>query len=121
LPPRDRRPRSPDVHPLGEILDGLLKERPIARGLPLGRLAARWSEVVGDKLAEETLPVRLEGGVLSLAVTTSAWGAQVSFLASDIARKANELLGSKDVKEVRVHVGPDRARKDQNRRSKRQF
>ena len=119
MPPRDRRPRSDHVHGIGEILDALLAEGALARGLPLGRLAGRWAEVVGDRLAEETLPVRLDAGVLWLAVSTSAWGAQVRFLASDIARKANELLGSDDVREVRVQVGPERARKAQNRRSNR--
>jgi hypothetical protein len=109
------------VHGIGEIIDALLKEKVISKGLPLGRLAARWPEVVGDKLAEETLPVRLEHGILHLAVTTAAWGAQVTFLASDIARKANVLLESQDVKEVRLQVGPERAKKAQNRRSTPQF
>jgi hypothetical protein len=119
LRPRDKRPRSQDIHGIGEIIDRLLQERQLARGLPLGLLASRWSEVVGDTLARETLPVRLERGILSLAVTSSAWGAQVTFLAPDIARKANELLGSDEVKQVRVHVGPEGARNAQNRRSKR--
>ncbi len=113
----DRRPRSEDVHGIGEILDGLLGEKAIARGLPIGRLAAGWPQVVGEKLAEETAPTRLERGVLDLIVTTSAWGAQVRFLASDIARKANELLGSEAVREVRVRTAPDPARKPQNRTS----
>jgi predicted nucleic acid-binding Zn ribbon protein len=114
---RDKRPRSEDVHPLGEILDRLLAEKPMARGLPLGRLAARWSDVVGPKLAEETIPVSLERGVLDLVVSTQAWAAQVRFLGSDIARRANEVLASEDVREVRVRVGPKRPQKPQNRRS----
>jgi predicted nucleic acid-binding Zn ribbon protein len=114
---RDKRPRSEDVHPIGEILERLLAEKPIARGLPLGRLAARWADVVGPKLAEETVPVGLERGVLDLVVSTQAWAAQVGFLGPDIARKANEVLASEAVREVRARVGSRGPQKPQNRRS----
>jgi predicted nucleic acid-binding Zn ribbon protein len=114
---RDKSERSTEIHGIGDILDALMAQGTLAKGRPLGTLAGRWADVVGPKLAEETLPVRLERGVLTLVASTSAWAAQVTFLAPDIARKANDLLGSDPVREVRVQVGPERAPKGQNRRS----
>ena len=100
-----RRERSPEAHRLGEILDGLLRERPLVRGLPLGRLARHWEAVVGPKLAEVTAPVRLEEGVLWVVAETQGWAAQVRFLAGDVARRANEALGSDRIAKVQVSVG----------------
>jgi hypothetical protein len=73
--------------------------------------------VVGPKLADECVPIRLEGGLLTLAASSPAWAAQLNFLASDIARKANDVVGSEAVKQVRVQIGPERPSKRQSRRS----
>jgi predicted nucleic acid-binding Zn ribbon protein len=93
--------------PIGEVIEGLLRERTFARGLPIGRLAMTWGSVVGPRLGAESAPVSLEGGVLVVAATTGPWGAQVRFLAEEIRRKANEALGSEDVVRVQVVVRPE--------------
>ncbi len=92
---------------IGEVLDGLLREQVFARGLPIGRLAAEWSAVVGPRLAAETAPVSLEQGVLVVAASTGPWGAQARFLAEEIRRKANAALGGEPVGRVHVVVRAD--------------
>ena len=105
---RNRRDkRRMDLTPLGEVLDGLLRERPFARGLPIGRLAVSWERVVGPRLAGETAPVSLEGGTLAVAASTGPWGAQARFLAEEIRKQANRELGSEEVKRVQIVVRPD--------------
>jgi predicted nucleic acid-binding Zn ribbon protein len=79
-------------------------ERGLAAGLTLGRLGRDWTEVVGDRLAAETRPVGLRQGSLVVAASSSAWAAQVRFLANDVRNRANSLLGSEVVREVRVTV-----------------
>jgi hypothetical protein len=90
--------------PIGEIVDGLMRERAFARGVPIGQLANAWSTVVGPRLAAESRPVSLDGGVLVVAATDGPWGAQVRFLAREIRDKANSALGSTLVAQVRVVV-----------------
>lgn len=92
--------------PLGEVVDGLLRERLFARGRPIGRLASGWASVVGPRLATESAPVSLDRGVLVVAASTGPWGAQVRFLAEEIRKKANAELGGDEVKKVRVIVRP---------------
>jgi hypothetical protein len=94
--------------PIGEVIDGLLRERVLARGVAIGHLASVWPAVVGPRLGAESTPVSLEAGVLVVATTTGPWGAQVAFLAEEIRRRANEELGSEDVVKVRVVVHPQR-------------
>jgi predicted nucleic acid-binding Zn ribbon protein len=90
--------------PIGDILDGLMRERVFARGAPIGRLAADWGAVVGPRLAAESAPVSLEAGVLVVAASTGPWGAQVRFLGAEIRARANETLGAEHVKRVHVVV-----------------
>jgi len=97
--------------PIGEVVDGLMRERLFARGLPIGQLASGWSSVVGPRLAAESVPVSLDGGVLVVAASDGPWGAQVRFLAGEIRKKANAALGSEEVERVQVVVRPpDRKR-----------
>ena len=93
--------------PIGEVVDGLLKERAFARGMPIGQLASGWADVVGPRLAAESAPVSLEGGILVVAATSGPWGAQVRFLADQIRVRAEEALGAGTVATVRVVVRGD--------------
>ncbi len=87
---------------LGDVVDALLNEPAFARGKAIGRLAARWPDVVGPRLAAESAPVSLDQGVLVVAATTGPWGAQVRFLADQIRRRAEDEIGAGSV--ARVHV-----------------
>lgn len=93
--------------PIGDVVDGLLKERTFARGMPIGKLASEWAAVVGPRLAAESAPVSLEGGVLVVAATTGPWGAQVRFLAEQIRERAETALGAGSVAKVQVIVRTD--------------
>ena len=93
--------------PIGEVVDGLLREKTFARGMPIGQLASGWDDVVGPRLATESAPVSLEGGVLVVAATTGPWGAQVRFLAEQIRVRADQALGPGTVGTVRVIVRAD--------------
>jgi len=99
--------RSGEAMPLGRVIDDLLAERLFARGLPIGRLVADWEAVVGPRLASESAPVSLEAGVLVVSARSGPWGAQVRFLAEQIRERANEALGSKEVRRVQVVVRPE--------------
>lgn len=90
--------------PIGEIVDGLLREKVFARGVPIGQLASDWSAIVGPRIGAESAPVSLDRGILVVAATTGPWGAQVRFLADQIRERANAALGEGVVQTIRVVV-----------------
>ena len=51
---------------LGDIVDGLMREEVFSRGIPVAELASKWPQIVGERLAAETAPAALEGGVLTV-------------------------------------------------------
>jgi predicted nucleic acid-binding Zn ribbon protein len=108
--PNDRRKavpgaaRSGEAEGLGSVLDGLLGGRPWRDGMVLGDLARRWTEVVGERLADESRPADLEGDVLTVRASTAAWATQIGFLAQEVARRSNDIIGRPLVGSVRVLV-----------------
>jgi predicted nucleic acid-binding Zn ribbon protein len=84
-----------------------MENGPWPAGLALGELARRWTDVVGEPLDRETAPARLQSGVLAVRASTSAWAAQVGFLAARVAANANQVLGQELIRDVRTFVeGP---------------
>ena len=74
----------------------------------------RWEEAVGQALAVNVRPVRLEDGTLLVEVDDPAWATQVRFLADDITARLAEVTGVTverlDVR-VRRPVADERARR----------
>jgi len=100
--------RSSEPRPMGDVVEGVLGRREFARGMGVGKLARSWPEVVGDRLAEETRPAKLEAGILTVTATSGPWGSQARFLAEEIRKRANSMLGTDDVKRVQVVVSAGR-------------
>jgi predicted nucleic acid-binding Zn ribbon protein len=89
---------------IGAVIREVLGDRRLRGGVSLGRLVRSWEAVVGLPLGRVTAPARLEGGTLVVVAESNAWAAQVSFLAEDLRRRANEAIGSELVRSVRVTV-----------------
>ena len=104
---RDRPDRGAEPEPIGDIVRGALGAARMRRGLALGRVVRAWEELVGPRLAGESAPWALDERGLVVAASTAAWGAQVRFLADDVRRRVNEMLGSEQVRSVRVIVRSD--------------
>ncbi|MGH2641570.1 MAG: DUF721 domain-containing protein [Actinomycetota bacterium] len=102
--PRRADEPSKDGVELGEVIDNLLSEQVFARGMPVAQLAAAWTSIVGERLASETAPAALEGGVLTVTATSGPWGAQARFLHEEIRRRADEALGDNQITAIRIIV-----------------
>jgi len=101
-----RAPSTSDPEAIAAILDGLLDKRPWRMGMAIGRLGHRWSEVVGERLAEETSPIGLEGGVLVVRASSASWAAQIRFLSAEVRTRVNRQLGEEGAVQVKVVVAP---------------
>jgi predicted nucleic acid-binding Zn ribbon protein len=73
-----------------------------------GLLWARWSEIVGDAVAQNAEPTSLKKGVLRVRATSPTWAQELTYLATEIRTRANTLAGADVVREVRVWTGPGR-------------
>ena len=65
---------------MSEAVKQLISQRGWEEQMALGRLKARWAEVVGDQVAARSEPVRLESGRLTIRVEGGAWAAELALL-----------------------------------------
>ncbi len=65
-----------------------------------------WRRCVDGALAENVVPVRLEGRRLIAAVTNETWRRQVSDLGPALANKVNSVLGSRLIDFIEFQVDP---------------
>jgi predicted nucleic acid-binding Zn ribbon protein len=109
-PPEGEREKKARPEPVGSVIREALGQGGMAEGASLGRLVRHWEDVVGADLARETMPVALRQGALVVAASSAAWAAQVRFLASELGRQADRMLGGSKVRSVRVTVRREASR-----------
>ncbi|HWC14599.1 MAG TPA: DUF721 domain-containing protein [Actinomycetota bacterium] len=91
---------------LGDLLGTAGARAGIADPRATGILWTRWPEIVGAAVAANAEPTSLRAGVLRVRATTPTWANELTYLAGEIRRRANQLVGAEVVREVRVWTGP---------------
>lgn len=91
--------------PVGETIGALVGRRGWEERLRGAAIHGRWSEIVGEELAQRCEPVRLAGGILVVRVESSTWATQVDYLSARILDRAREVVGADLVREIRITVG----------------
>jgi len=95
-----------DPRPVGDLLKSLVTGRGWGEHMRLGTLRDEWASVVGPEVAARSVPVGLEGGVLSIKADGAAWASELTLLAGSLVQKVDSYLGGGVVREVRVSAGP---------------
>lgn len=98
-----RVPRGPES--LADLLDSVVRDRRWGDRLRGASVFDRWDQVVGAELAQHCQPVRLSGGVLTVAASSPQWATQLRYLTGQLALNVNSAMGEPVVRSVNVVVG----------------
>lgn len=90
--------------PLGGLLKNFLKRIPHRTELKRGMVLHFWPEVVGSKIAEITSNVHFEGERLIVEVKNPAWRHELHANRYSLAKKLNDKVDAKIVKEIIVRA-----------------
>lgn len=91
---------------LRDLLGGLGARIGIENTKGTGILWSRWEEIVGPSVAGNAEPTSLRGGLLRIKAASPTWATELTYLAPEIKRRANEIAGTELVREVRIWTGP---------------
>lgn len=91
---------------LRDVLDGMGRRLGVGAAADTGVLWSAWGELVGDVMAAHVEPTSLRAGVLRVRADSPVWATETCYLAEEIRTRANALLGSAKVSEVKVWTGP---------------
>lgn len=86
---------------LGAALDELIEKLGIRKKLREQDVFLIWPEVVGDRIAQVTTPVRIVRGTLVISVRTSAWRNELTMRKREIIDRLNEVMAEEIVKELK--------------------
>jgi hypothetical protein len=69
-----------------------------------------WDDLAGPTLARESWPLKLEKGVLWIAVNNAPQANHLSYLSPKLLRRIRERFPNSNVREIRVQLRPERDR-----------
>jgi len=72
---------------------------------------ARWGEIVGAEVGRRTAPRSLRGGTLTVAVGSSAWMQEISYLETRLLDRLAEEVGAGAVSAIRLVLDPEVGRR----------
>ncbi|MDQ1402460.1 MAG: hypothetical protein QOG03_776 [Actinomycetota bacterium] len=102
LPSRGDRP---DPRRVGESLDAISRRWGAPKAGALAAVFDKWEEIVGERVAAHTHPVRLSNGALVVSVDEPGWATQLRFLEADLLRRCADVAGPGSVTRIEVKVG----------------
>ena len=82
-------------------IEKLLRKTGLEKGVAQQNALFVWSEVVGERVAENTTAEKIDHGVLMVRTTTPAWRQELQFQKNTIIKNLNKKLGKKVIKDVR--------------------
>lgn len=94
--------RSNTPKPLKDALKDFLESYPHRKRLKRGMILSLWEQTVGERIAEETENVHFERGNLVVHVQNPAWRQEIHMKRFSIAKKLNEKVDEKIIKEIVV-------------------
>lgn len=89
----DRYRRRKQTVGAAELVSAVLARNGIVRDVREHRVMIEWPDIVGGRIARRTWPERVEGRTLWVAVESSPWLAELSFMAADMAQRVNRHVG----------------------------
>ncbi|MGC1212065.1 MAG: DciA family protein, partial [Micromonospora sp.] len=94
-----------DPQPLGAVLDRLVKARGWQQPAAEATVFGAWERVVGAEVAQNSRPVKLENGELTVEARSTAWATQLRLLAGSLLKQIAQEVGHNVVRKLHIH-GP---------------
>ncbi len=82
-------------------IDLMLKKFGIENAVAQNKALNIWNEIVGDKVAKNTEPDRVEHGVIIVKVSSPTWRQELYFQKKEIVKKINTTIGKNVIRDIR--------------------
>ena len=100
------RTNKEDPEKLSNILSDLVTTRDWNRGIAEGTLFTKWSEIVGNEIADHCEPITLFEGKLTVGATSTSWATQLRIITPDLLKNIRSRSEGALVEELNV-IGPN--------------
>lgn len=91
---------------VGGLLETVVSRLGLRRDLDDYRIFEAWEHVVGEQIARNAQPVRLDARRLVINVKNAVWMQELALLREDIRQRINEWMGRELVQDLFLVLGP---------------
>jgi predicted nucleic acid-binding Zn ribbon protein len=90
------------THPerIDRVLVRALKSLKIDRRIKEETLLLNWTKVVGDRIASQTVPLRVRDSILFVRVENASWRNELVFLKGKIIKQLNQSVKANVLKDI---------------------
>lgn len=100
---KDERKTKPGK--IGDALKVYLKNSGLEPRVEQAAVIPNWKKLVGAQIAAVTEPISVSaGGILFVAVKTSAWMSELSLMEPELLRSINKNKASGEIKKIRFRL-----------------
>ncbi len=82
-------------------IDSMLRKFGIDNAIAQNSALNIWNEIVGDTVAKNTEPDRVEHGVIIVKVSSPTWRQELYFQKKEIIQKINNTIGKNVIRDIR--------------------
>jgi len=82
-------------------IDSMLRKFGIDNAIAQNNALNIWNEIVGDTVAKNTEPDRVEHGVIIVKVSSPTWRQELYFQKKEIIQKINNKIGKNVIRDIR--------------------
>ena len=86
---------------IGGTLKKLIKKEGLENEINQQKAIDLWGDVVGQKIKENTEPIEVQFGVMTVKVKNSVWKQELQFQKEDIIKSLNKKLIKTMIKDLR--------------------
>ena len=86
---------------LKTAIDSMLRKFGIDNAIAQNDALNKWNEIVGETVAKNTEPDRVEHGVIIIKVSSPTWRQELYFQKKEIIKKINHTIGKNVIRDIR--------------------
>jgi predicted nucleic acid-binding Zn ribbon protein len=87
-----------------KVMAQVLKEYNLADDVETCRIFSKWKEIVGERIAEHTNPVRVRERILYVEVDDPIWLAQMKYMKEEILLKIEGMVKGGVIRDIRFFL-----------------
>lgn len=99
---------TPKMIDISSVISNLSKSLGFEQKMVESSLQKRWGEIMGEKIANHTIPGQIRYKKLYIEVDNPVWMHQLLFLKDEILNRVNRSIGREIINEVRFKLGTGR-------------
>ncbi|MCL5987110.1 MAG: DUF721 domain-containing protein [Actinobacteria bacterium] len=89
------------MNSIGEVIKRAIKKPGSIRKIKEYSIVAAWQQIVGQKLAANSYPIKIRDGTVIVVAKDNMWAAELKYMSALIIKKINEFLKEDLIKDIR--------------------